>query len=77
MIRLIIFIAFLLALTGCDPDLKDSDRIYVIGDLDGGYYVVCDRTTNIAYLKFSAAYVASMTAYLNKDGNPYKCNEVK
>ena len=37
---------------------------------------MCDRSTNIAYLYYSAPNRAGITAYLNADGNPARCNEV-
>lgn len=75
----VLFIAALL-LVGCRcgnaEEWNDPDRISTIIEINGHFRIMCDRSTNIAYLYYSAPNRAGITAYLNADGNPSRCNEV-
>ena len=75
----ILFIAaFLLVGCRCDnaEEWNDPGRIYTIIEINGNFRIMCDRSTNIAYLYFSRLDRAGITSYLNADGNPARCNEV-
>ena len=79
--KLYIVLAFAIAclLAGCSSNVEhwdDHERIVEIVDIDGDFKIYCDKTTNIAYLYYSAPNRAGITAYLNADGNPARCNEV-
>lgn len=39
--------------------------------------IVCDRSTNMAYLLFQVGNHGGITAYLDSDGKPTNCDEVK
>lgn len=75
----VLFIAALL-LVGCRcsnaEEWNDPGRISAIVEINGHFRIMCDRSTNIAYLYYSAPNRAGITAYLNADGNPARCNEV-
>ena len=75
----VLFIAAVL-LVGCrcssTEEWNDPDRISTIIEINGNFRIMCDRSTNIAYLYYSAPNRAGITAYLNADGNPARCNEV-
>lgn len=55
----------------------DHERIVEIVDIDGYFSIYCDKTTNMAYLFYIAGHKSAITAYLNADGNPARCNEVR
>ena len=88
--KLYIVLAFAIAclLAGCSSNVEhwdDHERIVEIVEINRNFRIMCDRSTNIAYLYYSApiAYLyysapnrAGITAYLNADGNPARCNEV-
>lgn len=69
-------------LAGCrgnSEQWNEHGRIVEIVDIDGHFSIHCDKSTNIAYLTFRSGYkgaMRAMTAYLNADGNPARCNEV-
>ena len=75
----VLFIAALL-LVGCRcgnaEEWNDPDRISPIIAINRNFRIRCDKTTNIAYLYYSAPNRAGITVYLNADGNPARCNEV-
>ena len=75
----VLFIAALL-LAGCrcssTEEWNDPDRSSTIIEINRNFRIMCDRSTNIAYLYYSAPNRAGITAYLNADGNPARCNEV-
>ena len=75
----VLFIAALL-LVGCRcgnaEEWNDPDRISTIIEINRNFRIMCDRSTNIAYLYYSAPNRAGITSYLNADGNPARCNEV-
>ena len=75
----VLFIAALL-LVGCRcsnaEEWNDPGRISTIIEINGNFRIMCARSTNIAYLYYSAPNRAGITAYLNADGNPARCNEV-
>jgi hypothetical protein len=56
---------------------EDHERIVEIVDIDGDFRIYCDKTTNMAYLFYIAGHRSAITAYLNADGNPARCNEVR
>ena len=67
-------------LAGCrgnSEQWNEHCRIVEIVDIDGHFSIYCDKSTNIAYLMYMAGYKGAMTAYLNADGNPARCNEVR
>ena len=67
-------------LAGCRGNSEhwnDHGRIVEIVGIDGHVSIHCDKTTNIAYLTFRSGNKAAMTAYLNADGQPSRCNEVR
>lgn len=70
--------AFLLVGCRCDnaEEWNDPGRIYTIIEINGNFLIKCDRSTNIAYLYYSGPNRAGITAYLNADGQPARCNEV-
>lgn len=75
----VLFIAALL-LVGCRcssaEEWNDPDRISMIIEINRNFRIMCDRSTNIAYLYYWGPNRAGITAYLNADGNPARCNEV-
>lgn len=75
----VLFIAALL-LVGCRcsnaEEWNDPDRISTIIEINGHFRIMCDRSTNIAYLFYIAGHRSAITAYLNADGIPARCNEV-
>ena len=77
--RYIILLALSLCVYGCDraPKSENYSRINTLVDLDNGYYIVCDHTTNIAYLKYDGPNRHAMTAYLDADGKPARCTDIK
>ena len=77
--RYIILLALSLCVYGCDgaPKSENYSRIHPLVELDDGYSIVCDRTTNIAYLKYFGSYRMAMTAYLDADGKPTRCTDIK
>ena len=80
--KLYIVLAFAIAclLAGCSSNVEhweDHERIVEIVDIDGDFRIYCDKTTNMAYLFYIAGHRSAITAYLNADGNPARCNEVR
>ena len=80
--KLYIVLAFAIAclLAGCSSNVEhwdDHERIVEIVDIDGDFRIYCDKTTNMAYLFYVAGHRSAITAYLNADGNPARCNEVR
>ena len=77
--RYIILLALALCVYGCDgaPKSENYSRIHPLVELDNNYYIVCDRTTNIAYLKYDGPHRHAMTAYLDADGKPTRCTDIK
>lgn len=76
----VLFIAaFLLVGCRCDnvEEWNDRDRISTIIEFNGNFSIKCDKTTNMAYLFYTGPNRAGITAYLNADGNPARCNEVR
>lgn len=75
----VLFIAALL-LVGCRcssaEEWNDPDRISMIIEINRNFGIMCDRSTNIAYLYYSGPNRAGITAYLDADGKPARCNEV-
>ena len=75
----VLFIAALL-LVGCrcssTEEWNDPGRISTIIEINGNFRIMCGRSTNIAYLYYSGPNRSGITAYLNADGNPARCNEV-
>lgn len=72
-----------LAIVGCEDHAEnwnDKGRIYKMVDIDAqsDFSIFCDRSTNIAYLRY---YVSEMrngfTVYYNSKGEPARCNEIQ
>lgn len=78
-VYILFFAAFLLVGCRCDnvEEWNDPGRISTIIEINGNFLILCDRSTNIAYLYYSAPHRVGITAYLNADGNPARCNEVR
>ena len=69
-----------LLVTGCNSNVEhweDHERIVEVVDIDGDFSIYCDKTTNMAYLFYISGHRSAITAYLNADGNPARCNEVR
>ena len=73
-----------LAFVGCDGQSQswnDEDRVfYKVRNVDarGDFTIFCDRSTNIAYLRYSRTnYFTGFTVYYNSDGRPARCDEVR
>ena len=74
-----------LAMVGCKedhkvPTVKENDRIYQLVDLDSrsDFSIFCDRSTNIAYLRYWAGNSKNgFTVYYNSKGEPARCNEIQ
>jgi len=80
--KLYIVLALAIAgfLAGCSSNVEhweDHERIVEIVDIDGDFRIYCDKTTNMAYLFYVAGHRSAITSYLNADGNPARCNEVR
>lgn len=59
---------------------NDKGRIYKIVDVDSrkDFSIFCDRSTNIAYLRYwQSNSMNGFTVYYNSDGQPARCGEVK
>jgi hypothetical protein len=63
-------------LIGTTVQIKGTDR-RTAANIDGDFSIYCDKTTNMAYLFYIAGHRSAITAYLNADGNPARCNEVR
>lgn len=79
--KLYIVLVFVISgfLLGCGDNTDYSirrGRMVEIGDIGGRFRIYCDKTTNMAYLFYIAGHRSAITAYLNADGNPARCNEV-
>ena len=72
-----------LAFSGCEEQSQnwnDKGRIYKMVDVDSrsDFSIFCDRSTNIAYLRYwQSESKNGFTVYYNSDGQPARCNEVK
>lgn len=67
--------------TGCSTQSEvehweDEGRIVRIIEIGKHWDIYCDKSTNIAYLRYWAVKRAGLTPYLNSDGQPTRCNEV-
>ena len=67
--------------TGCKSQgtvehWDDEGRIVRIIEIGEHWDIYCDKSTNIAYLRYWAVKRAGLTPYLNSDGQPARCNEV-
>ena len=59
---------------------NDKGRIYKMVDVDSrkDFSIFCDRSTNIAYLRYwQSNSMNGFTVYYNSDGHPARCGEVK
>ena len=77
---IVLSFAIVCLLAGCSSNVEhweDHERIVEIVDIDGDFSIYCDKTTNMAYLFYIAGHRSAITAYLNADGNPARCNEVR
>ena len=73
-----------LAFFGCDDraeqNWNDKGRIYKMVDIDprSDFSIFCDRSTNIAYLRYWVSERKNgFTVYYNSDGQPARCNEIQ
>jgi len=73
-----------LAFFGCDDRAEqswnDNGRIYKMVDIDprSDFSIFCDRSTNIAYLRYWVSERKNgFTVYYNSDGQPARCNEIQ
>jgi hypothetical protein len=67
--------------TGCSTQgeveqWEDEGRIVRIIEIGEHWDIYCDKSTNIAYLRYWAYKRAGLTPYLNSEGQPARCNEV-
>lgn len=79
--KVYIVLTFVIAclVAGCNSNVEHWEyhgRIVEIVDIDGDFGIYCDKSTNMAYLFYIVGNRSAMTAYLNADGNPARCNEV-
>ena len=79
--KLYIVLTFAIAclLVGCNSNVEHwekHERIVEIVDIDGYFSIYCDKSTDMAYLFYIAGHRSAITAYLNADGHPARCNEV-
>ena len=69
-----------IVLVGCQSDeveyWDDHERIVRIVEIDQHFDLLCDKSTNIVYLRYWGSYRVGITAYLNNEGKPTRCNEV-
>lgn len=70
-----------LLFTGCNSGevdhWDDGGRIVRIVDISKHFDLYCDRSTNIVYLQYWGPNRAGLTVYLDGEGNPARCNEVR
>ncbi len=76
--KYLLIILAALAIVGCEDHAQnwnDKGRIYKMVDIDsrGDFSIFCDKSTNIAYLR----YWVGFTVYYNSNGQPARCDEVK
>ncbi|MBR2305698.1 MAG: hypothetical protein IKA48_00555 [Fibrobacter sp.] len=77
----LILIAVVAALTGCSTHDEiehwdDEGRIVRIIEIGKRWDIFCDKSTNIAYLRYWEAKLSGITPYLTSEGKPARCNEV-
>jgi len=68
-----------IVLVGCCSEVdnwNDEGRIVRMVKISKSFDLFCDKSTNIVYLR-GPGHRSAMTAYLNADGNPARCNEVR
>jgi hypothetical protein len=78
---IIALLAITAVFTGCSTHgevehWEDEGRIVRIIEIGKHWDIYCDKSTNIAYLRYWAVKRAGLTPYLNSDGQPARCNEV-
>lgn len=73
-----------LVFVGCEDvaeqNWNDTYRIHKIVDVDSrsDFSIFCDRSTNIAYLRYRQSETKNgFTVYYNRDGQPARCNEIQ
>lgn len=73
-----------LAFFGCEDKAEqywdETYRIYKIVDVDSqsDFSIFCDRSTNIAYLRYWQSDTKNgFTVYYNRDGQPARCTEIR
>jgi len=80
-IRIILAAMAALVISGClDGNVdnwNDDGRIQTIVYINNNFAIECDRSTNMAYLRFGAGNHGGITAYLDSDGKPMHCDNVK
>lgn len=81
--KYVLILLVALAFFGCEEQAQnwnDKGRIYKIVDVDSrnDFSIYCDRSTNIAYLRYwQSESKNGFTVYYNSDGQPARCNEVR
>ena len=55
---------------------NEKGRIVWMVEINEHFDILCDKSTNIAYLRYWAHSRAGITPYLNSEGQPSRCNEV-
>ena len=70
-----------LLFTGCNSGdvahWDDDGRIVRIVDISEHFDLYCDKSTNIVYLRYWGPNRAGLTVYLDGEGKPARCNEVR
>lgn len=72
-----------LAIAGCEDHAQnwhDKGRIYKMVEIDsrGDFAIFCDRSTNIAYLRYWVSeHKNGFTVYYNSKAEPARCNEIQ
>lgn len=74
---IVLVFAITCLLVGCRKYGGDNERIVEIAVISRHLGIYCDTTTDMAYLFYVATRTAAVTPYLNADGNPSRCNEVR
>lgn len=82
-VPLLAAVALFFGVFGCENHSQtwnDKGRIYKMVDIDSGsdFSIFCDRSTNIAYLRYWVSeHKNGFTVYYNSDGQPARCNEIR
>mgnify|MGYP003300225760 CR=1 FL=1 len=77
----LILLVIVTALAGCSTHDEiehwdDEGQIVRIIEIGKNWDIYCDKSTNIAYLRYWEVKLSGITPYLNSDGQPARCNEV-
>lgn len=70
-----------LLFTGCNSgdvaQWDDDGRIVKIVNISDYFDLYCDKSTNIVYLRYRGPNRVGLTVYLDGEGKPARCNEVR